>query len=264
MDTKIEKNTEIKKTRRPVYYTGIAFGVLLILFGGLLISAKLGSGYDFNKIVLSWQMLLIVIGILCLRRHPFSGLCLVIVGGFFIVPVLAEVFPDTFYFAGENFISDYWGLLLIGAGILIVIYWIFSPKRKINSWDYEKHAHFHCSKNGKKYELNNEFSKAHVFSAGEYIVLESEFKGGSVKVVFGATEIDLRKTKLPPGDTYLEISAVFSGVVLFIPDEWKVESQMECVASGISDKRRFFESADASRRLILVGSCVFSGCEIKN
>jgi predicted membrane protein len=85
-----------------------------------------------------------------------------------------------------------------------------------------------------------------------------------LKVVFGATEIDLRKTSLPERDIYLMIEAVFSGVVLFITDDWKVESQMECVFSGISDKRCATETINASKRLVLVGSCVFSGCEIKN
>jgi hypothetical protein len=57
---------------------------------------------------------------------------------------------------------------------------------------------------------------------------------------------------------------VFGGIVLYIPDNWKVESEIECIFSGIADERRFFDPATPSRRLILVGECIFSGCKIKN
>ncbi len=259
METKID--TTVKKTCRPIYRTGIVFGILLILLGGLLISTNFGFMPDnINRIIISWQMLLVVVGILSLcKRHLFSGLCLILTGGFFIIPRLAEVFPDTFSCVGSHFIADYWPVLLIEAGILIVIYWIFAPQRKFR----KNHTHHHSPHNKKQFEINGEFSKSNVFGTGEYIVLEPEFKGGRLETVFGATEVDLRKASLPEGDTYLEINAVFSNITLLIPDEWKIISQLETVFSGIDDKRNIIESVDSSRRLILVGSCVFSGCEIK-
>ena len=267
MDKKVEMNTEMKKARKKVHYTGIAFGILLIVLGGLLIGSRAGMlPENFSRIILSWQMLVIVIGILSLfKRSPFFGLFLLLVGGFFIVPRLAEVYPLSW--VSEDFISTYWAGLLVGTGLLIVIYWIIYPRKKWNGDDilciHNRHRnHRHWRK--KPYEINGDFSKSQVFSAGEYIVLEPEFKGGEVNVVFGAAEIDLRKTSLPEGDTYLEINAVFSGIVLLIPEKWKVDVQVESVLSGVSDKRYSNEPVDTSRRLILVGSSVFSGCEIKN
>ena len=266
MDTKTEVKTEIG-TLRGVRRTGVFFGILLILLGGLLITANAGLlPENMGRIVISWQMLLIVIGILSmLKRHTFGGLFLILVGGFFIIPRLAEVFPTIFFWVNDHFISDYWSGLLVGAGILIVIYWIVSPRKGLQTWHHGHVKHCHRNKWEKKeYDINGNFSKTHVFSAGTYIVLEPEFKGGELKAVFGSSEIDLRKTSLPEGDTYLLIESVFSGVVLLIPDDWKIDTQIECVFSGIADKRRFIEPANPSKRLILVGSCVFSGCEIKN
>ena len=261
MDKNTEIKTEMKNTHRSVNRSGIAFGILLILLGGLLIGTHNGLiPNNFNRIILSWQMLVIVIGILALfKRGAFFGLFLILVGGFFIIPRFAEVYPNLFTWVSVDFVSNYWAGLLVGAGILIVIYWIVSPRKK-------RHTHYHCHRNRdkKQYEINSDFSKSHVFSTGEYVVLESEFKGGEVNVVFGSTEIDLRKTSLPEGDTYLELNVVFSNMVLFIPDDWKVETKMECVFSGVADKRRIFNSVGTARRLILVGVCVFSGCEIKN
>ena len=265
MDTKTEIKTE-KRTRKSVHCMGVAFGILLILLGGLLISAKLGLTPDnLGRVIISWQMLLIVVGILSLfKRNVFFGLFLTLVGGFFIIPRLAEVFPNAFFWVNEQFISGYWSGLLVGAGILIVIYWLVVPHKKWHTW-HGHISHHHRGKWGKKqYEINSDFSKANVFSSGSYIVLEPEFKGGEVKVVFGSSEIDLRKTALPEGDTYLEIEAVFSSVELLIPNDWYVETRIESVFSSVDDKRYAAEPVNVSRRLILVGSCVFSGWEIKN
>jgi hypothetical protein len=188
MDIKTE--TTIKRGKATYQ---IAFGVLLILLGGLLISAHAGLiPFNIHRIILSWQMLLIVLGILSLfKRHLFSGLCLILVGGFFIIPRLEEVFPDVFPWGDES----YWAVLLIGAGILIILYWIITPRKR---WNERHHRHrCHRRREQQQYEVNSDFSKYHVFSSGEYIVLEPEFKGGKVDVVFGATVIDLRKTSLP-------------------------------------------------------------------
>ena len=256
--------TEIKRTQRGVHRTGIIFGVLLILLGGLLIAANAGLMPDnLGRIIISWQMLLIVIGILSVvRRHIFFGLFLILIGGFFIIPRLAEVFPDSFAWVNDQFISDYWAGLLVGAGVLIVIYWVVSPRKKWQTWSSKQYYSSKCEH--KQYKINGDFSKTHVFSSGEYIVSESEFKGGELTVVFGSSEIDLRKTTLPEGDIYLEIQAVFSGVELYIPDDWNVETQIECVFSGVTDKRRTADITNSSRKLILVGTCVFSGLDIKN
>jgi len=261
MDIKTETTV---KTGKAIHQ--IAFGMLLILLGGLLVCARTGLiPSNFHRIVLSWQMLLIVIGIVSLfKRHPFSGMCFILVGGFFIIPRLAEVFPTTFPWVNDEFTSVYWAALLIGAGILLIIYWLVAPRKK---W-YEERVIFHhrhrCNQEKKQHETNNDFSKSHVFSSGKYIVLEPEFKGGDVHVVFGASEIDLRKTSLPEGDTFLNINATFGGVVLFIPEDWKVESKTECILAGISDERHVVEPKNPTRRLILTGSCTFSGCKIEN
>jgi len=265
MDTKMKN----KKKRNIIHCVGIVLGVLLVLLGGLLLSANLGLIPNFNRIIISWQMLLIVIGILSVfRRHFILGLCLIMVGGFFIIPKFATVFPEMFPCINEHFVSDYWSILLICAGIVIILYWLVSPRR---NWHVERETtitfnngksyHF---KNGKQHrEVKSQFSKFHIFSSGDYIVSEPEFKGGEVQVVFGSSEIDLRRTSLLEGDTYLELSAVFGNIVLLIPEDWRIETRMDCIFSGVSDKRLVVNPTNPSRRLVLVGSCVFSGCEIK-
>ena len=260
-------DTKVKKTHRVRHHTEIVVGVLLILLGGLFLIANFGPLPQLKNVIISWQMLLIAIGILSFRKHSFTGFCLILVGSFFLIPKLAEVFTESFFWVNNDFTSNYWAILLIAVGI----FWIVVPRKKWHRrceenvrFYHHHHRRHRCNGEDKQYEINGEFSKTTIFGSGEYIVLEPEFKGGEVKVVFGASEIDLRKTSLPEGDTYLKIEAVFSGITFLIPDNWNIESQIEYAFSGIADKRRVVMPVDSSRRLVLVGSCVFSGCEIKS
>jgi len=247
---------------------GIASGIILILLGGLLVARNLNLlPYDFNKIIISWPMLLIVIGIIAfVKRRLFQGLLFLSVGIFFIIPRVANVFPNIFGFNG-NFIHIYWPVLLIVAGLILTLHWVCVPKNSYcHHWHGNKpfewhHRHVHPDDNCYQ---ETDFSKASVFGNGKYIVVDTEFKGGTLKAVFGGIELDLRKAYLPEGDTYLNIEAVFGGISLFIPDTWLLEERVESVCGGVDDSRRFRSQIDTSRKLIINGSVVFSGIEIKN
>lgn len=243
------------KSYRPAFRFGIMLSVLLILIGGILLGINLGYIPESLKwVCISWQMLLVLIGISAIfRRNVFSGLFLIFVGALLLVPKLSLAFPNVF---AENFLQLYWPLLLSITGFFVLFHIIFKRKKGKRQ--------VHCAKqNTTKHTIEGNFFQTNTFSKGEYVVLETEFQGGVIKTTFGATELDLRKTSLPEGDTYLDITAVFSGVILLIPDEWKVISQVEAVFSGIHDKRKS-TNTDSTKRLVLVGSCVFGGCEIKN
>ncbi|MDR1886348.1 MAG: cell wall-active antibiotics response protein, partial [Prevotellaceae bacterium] len=77
-------------------------------------------------------------------------------------------------------------------------------------------------------------------------------------------ELDLRKAYLPEGDTLLNIEAIFGGISLFVPDNWLLDVQVESILGGIDDSRRITDVIDTSRRLIIKGSVVFGGVEIRN
>ncbi|MDR3245736.1 MAG: DUF5668 domain-containing protein, partial [Prevotellaceae bacterium] len=207
---------------------GIASGVILILLGSLLVARNLNLlSADFNKIVISWPMLLIVIGIFSLvKRRIFQGFFLLCAGIFFIIPRVAKVFPDMFGEIGVNFARVYWPVLLIVVGVALILHWICIPKnpccRHWHSHSTKKpnpDSHFQWDNSRFEQDENRkgtDFSKTSVFGNGKYIVVDTEFKGGTLKAVFGGIELDLRKAYLPEGDTYLNIEAVFGGISLFV------------------------------------------------
>jgi predicted membrane protein len=254
------------------HFSGIIFSVILILFGILLIAANTGLiPPDFKKIIISWQMLLIIIGICSIfkrRALHFHGILFICLGIFFIIPRVAKTFPSVFGDIDTNFIKDYWPVLLIIGGIVFILHILCKPSATYCNRSHSCYSHFHGNhgrfRSEENYYSSGDFTKTSIFSSGRYIVVDTEFSGGTLNSVFGGIELDLRKAYLPEGDTVLNIEAVFGGITIFVPDSWLLEVKVESVLGGIDDERRMKEATDTSRKLILRGSVTFGGVEIKN
>jgi len=165
-------------------------------------------------------------------------------------------------------------LLLIAAGILIISGKIFGTKWGCDDWSRHNHRHHHHYRHHHRYQGPNDqktwttnsegFSKNSVFGSGEHIVLDPEFKGGELNAVFGGISLDLRRTNLPVGDTVLDVNAVFGGITIYVPDDWYVETHLDAVFGGFQDNRLPKEPLDVTKKLIITGSCVFGGGELRN
>lgn len=60
------------------------------------------------------------------------------------------------------------------------------------------------------------------------------FRGGSMLAWFGGVAVDLTEAKLAP-DARLTIGALFGGVDVKVPPEWRVVSTGRAFAGGVSD-----------------------------
>ena len=109
------------------------------------------------------------------------------------------------------------------------------------------------------------YAQSVVFGGAEDVFLEPVFRGGAIDVVFGGVDLDLRKTTLPEGDTHLSINAVFGGVEVRLPDNWKVEQKISAVFGGVDDdrKKQSHIEVDNTRKLIITGDVVFGGVDIE-
>jgi predicted membrane protein len=263
---------EVKNSFRTGYTKGLGFGVVLMLIGVVFLGFNFGLIPSSLKwVIISWPMLLIVIGISnYFKRRIFSATILVLTGSFFIIPRFIEAYPALFPGFNGNFASIYWPLLLIAAGILVITGRLFGSKWGFDEWNHEHrngHRHYNHYKRRDYSNWNtnsNGFSKNSVFGSGDHIVLDPEFKGGEMNAVFGGITLDLRRTNLPVGETVLEINAVFGGITIYIPADWFVETHLDAVFGGFQDNRRPIDPIDKSRKLIISGSCVFGGGELRN
>jgi predicted membrane protein len=259
---------EVKNSFRSGYTKGMGVGLVLMVIGVIFLAANFGFVSDrLRNILISWQMLLIVIGVVNLfRQKLIPALWLIFIGGFFLIPKVVEGIDG-------NFIHVYWPLLLIAAGVMILMQRFVGPRWGNDWWknDYHHHHHHHHYRSNRYDQskwtenMNNPgFSKNSVFGSGDHIVLDPEFKGGELNAVFGGITLDLRRTNLPVGETLLDINAVFGGITIYVPVDWFVETHLDAVFGGFQDNRLPKEPTDTTRKLIITGSCVFGGGELRN
>lgn len=271
----------------PLFNT-IAFALFLILVGAAFLGFNLGYiPMSFKGVIFSWPMLLVVIGLVhfC-KRHFWSGILFLLVGGFFMVPSLIEVCPSLFPVGSGEFVHLYWPILLIAAGVLFVLHHLCPCSHPYGKC-FSRHFHS-CGSTSKRYndsvdsetsESTNTdepvfdknakrssgyFKKDSIFSSGEHIVLDPLFIGGEVNTVLGETILDLRKTDIKEGDTYLKTSTVLGSLVIFVPVEWSVDIRTESVLFSFEDKRYHAGTTDVTKRLLIISSGVLGSGELRN
>ena len=250
----MEKNLYVRRNS-----SRLVSGLILILIGIFLVGINVGLvPGNINEVIFTWPTFVIILGIIGLfNKNILFGLMLSFTGLFFLLPHLAQVMPDTFYWVGENFVSTFWPVLLILLGIVLIIYWLKPSKEYVLYRQWEKKKTY-------KQKKNHAFSRSAIFGSGKEIVPDGEFKGGEATAVFGGITLDLRKTSLPEGETHLEVSAVFGKFLVLVPETWYVESHLDSVFGDFQDNRISNENIDKSRKLIIEGECVFGGGELKN
>ena len=239
------------------YSKSIVLGGLIVLAGVLFLLFNLGVlPAEWRSIIISWQMLLIVLGIvgICYRSY-IGGIVLIAVGGIFMLPELSYVLGFTYSPALVNEIV--WPSVIILAGLII----IFSKKCF--------HHHFSSSEESRKHGLGSFTSSGDgmidynlIFNGIDEVYLEPEFKGGEINTVFGGAKLDLRRTCLPVGDTHLEVSSIFGGVSILVPPEWNVRLVSESVFGSFSD-RRPVNGPVSDRRLLIEASSIFGGGSVE-
>lgn len=231
----------------------IIFGLILISAGAtlLLLNAGVIPG-EYRHIIFSWPMILVAIGFINIfsRESIFSGIILLLIGGFFLLPHLMPL-PG-------NFAHNFWPGLLIILGIMIIFKRVFFRHH---------HSHKHFTKHSTS-EMKNDAGFIvinNIFSGGKHIVPPTEFKGGKISNIFGGTELDLTQTTLASGTNVLDISCIFGGANIIVPSDWVVNVQVNSILGGFSDKRSIIRNATVASdgELIIKGSAIFGGGEVK-
>ena len=224
-------------------------GVLLIIAGLILIVQKstiLPEPLDhfIDDIIFSWQMLLIVIGVITLAGsdNKTPGIVMIAVGGFFLIP---EMFTD--FFRSFNF---FWPAVFIVVGVVLLM----NSKRLVKKLDYS-------TVNKADY-----IDYVNIFSGAERQLITDNFQGGKVTSIFGGGEVDLTRSSLAPGDNVIEITCIFGGTTIIVPESWNVVIEVTPILGGFSDSRKMRGDVirDNTRSLTIRGTVIFGGGEIKS
>ena len=98
----------------------------------------------------------------------------------------------------------------------------------------------------------------YVFGGGKQQITSQRFSGGSVTAVFGSAQIDLRDASFADGRAVIDLTVLFDGVKLRIPDGWAVDAQSTHLLSGVQDEHIRSAQSPGGERLTITGLCIGS------
>jgi predicted membrane protein len=247
-------------------------GVFLLVAGVLVLINKLGV--PFPTWFFSVGMLLIGIGVIVGLKSNFKNIAAFIlfaIGGIFLAD---EFLPEMRI---EKFAGP---IALIGIGI----YFIFRPKHPaINKNFYKGDKWTNTSFTGSPENsftdkqnidpLTNNYGTSEnieyidsvvVFSGLKKQIISKNFKGGELTCFMGGAEVNLTQADIQ-GKIVLDVTNVFGGTKLVVPTHWVIQNEVTAVFGAVEDKRPLQTTVlDTTKTIILKGTCVFGGVEIKN
>lgn len=97
--------------------------------------------------------------------------------------------------------------------------------------------------------------------SGQKIKVDDEFTGKSLNAIFGGIELDLREAKFK-GDTTINVTSVFGGVDIFVPDNVLIKIKSTSVFGGVDNKVNN-DKTNKKYTIYVNATCVFGGVEIK-
>jgi predicted membrane protein len=263
MRTEIEH--EILKAQKSHRRGKIAGGLAIVFFGVIYLLKQLG--YHIPAYLLSWQMILIVIGIVVLIKHKFRkfhGYLMIIIGKVFL---LSEWYPNLI----NTKILFPVGLII--AGLLIVLFSNRKSGRRCRRRHHRftrenwKEIHDAQHKGFAYYNYNEDdfIDSVSFFGGITKTVVSKSFKGADIVSFFGGTDINLSQADFKDR-IVIDVTNIFGGTTLTIPNNWEVISEVASIFGAFEDKRPHYqrEAGEESKVVILRGTCMFGGIEVNS
>lgn len=234
------------------------FGFIVLLIGLAMILQRSGIlSWEIYDFLLSWKMLLVAIGsYVFISGNRGAGIVVMGIGAFFMLP---DIFHD--YHQIKRF---FWPSILLLVGLAI----IFGDKKKHKF----KHYHQKFSENSSKFSENSSylnrdyFDEFIVFGGREINMATSNLLGGRSSTIFGGMEIDLRQCQISPEGCTIDLTTIFGGNVLKVPNDWTILNKVTTIFGGYSDLRIKDPSylPNPAKTIVLTGVCIFGGSEVRN
>jgi predicted membrane protein len=291
------ENTDYdKRIRRRGSRIWIPIG--LVFVGGALFLRQLGLGLP--DWLFNWPVLLIAIGIFSGLSHAFRGpgwLIVILIGTFFLMD---QMIPgiDIHRFIWPAVI------IAVGLVMLIrpkKPHWMDHDwedhwrDRHARRWqrryarrgypgpgtfpggpsDTETGSDAKMSSTGNPASTVTPGFESKSFSSEDYLdattvfggihknILSKNFKGGDLTIFMGGAEINLSQADIQ-GTVTLDITQIMGGTKIIVPPHWEIRSQLTSVFGSIEDKRQNIGASNPDKVLVIDGSSVFGGIEIRN
>jgi len=217
-------------------------GLVLILVGGLFLLDRLGMhdfGYYMSRY---WPVIIILVGLSILIgngfRRPLAGFILIGVGVVFQLRELDILEYDIWHYVWPAII------ILIGLSLLI------RPRIR--------HA------DGQAPSISQaDLDVAGVFYGMKRRIDAPNFRGGRASAVFGGVDLDFTNAGLEGGKATLEATAIFGGIDIIVPRDWRVTVDGTPILGGI-DEKQISPAGEPKGTLFVKATAIFGAVTIKN
>jgi len=221
----------------------VFWGLILIVVGGLFLLDSLDK-VDAGRIIGDyWPVILIVVGLWIFFssgfRNILSALVLIALGTIFLLINLGVFQHNVWNYA--------WPLAIVFIGLWLVFRAGFlHPKGKFPE------------------VKGDDLNAANVFSGMKRTITSQKFRGGKATTIFGGMEIDLTQAGLEGDQATVDLTAIFGGIELWVPKEWKVVVDAAPILGAVEDKHKSVPDAETKATLYVKGTAIFGGIDIKN
>ena len=261
-------------------------GLFLLLVGGVLLLDQLG--FPLPDYLFNWHVLLIAIGLFLGLRHNFRG------GAWLILILIGGVYMIQDYYPTIELHRFIWPGVLIVVGLLFIL----RPRRHFrDQWHHEWKEEWKQkwrddwerkrrdrgadprfnrdtppntgnqfttgTSNSRSYTSEDFIDATSIFGGVHKKMVSKNFKGGDVVTIMGGTEIDLTQADFT-GTARLDITQVMGGTKIIVPAHWEVRTEISAIFAGFEDKRQQTAMQNPDKILIIDGTSIFGGIELKN
>jgi len=224
---------------KSIFDAKVIFGIAIIIAGLILFLENMGV-IGYVNLWDWWPVLLILLGVGQLAqpkecRQTWTGVVLIGVGLLFLGNNL-----DVLDFGFRHL----WPLILILIGLSILRHTVWDRKQAPQGNDF----------------VNLSF----ILGGGDHNYSTQNLRGGKITAIMGGGSIDLRDTGFPGDNTEFEVFAFWGGFDITVPKDWSVNVQVTPIMGGIENKVRTSVEAQSGKTLIIRGTVIMGGVEVKN
>lgn len=274
-------------------------GIIIVAIGAVLLAGRLNIDWLVPGWLISWPMMMIIIGLIIGGKSNFKNPAAFImlgIGLFFLVQRITHFNMGPFL----------WPVIIIGIGL-----WLLLDKRSgrhpfrgspnrydrhSNDYEWDKRVPAdragdndqtfndtaatgdavqnksdpvygrsgYESENRANFVADDYVKSTAVFSEVKKTVISKNFTGGEVVNIFGGTDINLIQADIQT-PVVIDIFQLFAGTKIIVPAHWKICSEVVSVFGEVDD-RRFIQGIpqDEQKTVYIRGTSIFGGVTIKS
>ena len=216
----------------------LAVGIVFIALGVILTLAHAGL-LNIEGVGRWWPLFIIGIGMVKLRQpledgQRAVGAALLFAGGWFLI-------------MGVLSWGNAWPLIMVGFGAFLLWQALAPPTPAAPAASRSSFV-----------------SELALMGGVKRSIRVADFRGGYITAVMGGCELDLRQSKIGDSPVTLDVVAVWGGIALKVPTDWRVEGRVQAFMGAFEDKSQSLETASPGPRLVMRGYAIMGVVIVAN